>query len=151
MAKFLIIDDVPEDRTLLHLIINSQGNHEVLEAENGIDGLGLMRSQYPEIVFCDIKMLPMDGYMFAKAVQEIPELAGTEIIFYSAHFFDVPDPLNTAARVGVSHVILKTSEPMQMAEAVHSAITRAMHRKSQGISAGSPFGSQNAGNKDHYH
>lgn len=128
MAKILIIDNIPEDRLLLRIIIDSQGKHEVLEASNGLEGLNLMNSFSPDIVFCDIKMQPTDGYEFAKSVLDTPAFFGCEVIFYSAHFFDKPAPLEAANEVGVSHVILKTSEPIQMAEAVHSAISRSLRR-----------------------
>jgi CheY-like chemotaxis protein len=55
-ATILIVDDERNLRITLADILASRG-YEILEAENSVDALDMLRDQNPDLVFCDWKCL----------------------------------------------------------------------------------------------
>jgi two-component system nitrogen regulation response regulator NtrX len=80
--KVLIIDDERAIRRALKEILEYE-NCQVLEAENGKEGLELIRSNSLDVIFCDIKMPLVDGMELLEQVQregnEVP------IVMISGH------------------------------------------------------------------
>ena len=66
--KILIVDDNKTVRTLLSINLRKE-NFEVLEAENGVEGLDVVNEQMPDLVISDIIMPQMDGFEFCKQVR----------------------------------------------------------------------------------
>ncbi len=60
MAKILIIDDERAIRNTLREILEYE-DYEVVDVDNGVDGLELIRKDDYDLVLCDIKMNRMDG------------------------------------------------------------------------------------------
>jgi CheY-like chemotaxis protein len=60
MPRVLVIDDDPDVRGLLRLLLGEAG-YQVLEAGGGAEGLRLFRAAPAELVFCDIFMDGVDG------------------------------------------------------------------------------------------
>lgn len=60
MAKVLIIEDDPHTRELVRVYLDREG-HDVLTAENGIDGLRAAREEAPDIILLDLMLPGMDG------------------------------------------------------------------------------------------
>lgn len=82
MSKILVIDDERSIRNSMKDILSFEG-HEVSIAENGLEGLVAVKSDKPEVVFCDIKMPKMEGIEVLQRIKEIsPE---TSVIMISGH------------------------------------------------------------------
>lgn len=60
MTKILIIDDERAIRSTLKEILEYE-NYQVLDTDNGIDGLAIIKKEPIDLVLCDIKMSKMDG------------------------------------------------------------------------------------------
>ena len=60
MAKVLIVEDDPHTRELVRVYLDREG-HDVLTAENGIDGLRVAREESPDIILLDLMLPGMDG------------------------------------------------------------------------------------------
>ena len=60
MARILLIDDEKLIRALLRSVLEGAG-HQVSEAANGRDGLGLYRQQPVDLVITDIAMPERNG------------------------------------------------------------------------------------------
>ena len=60
MTKILIIDDERAIRSTLREILEYEG-YKVLDADNGADGIALIKKEKIDLVLCDIKMNQMDG------------------------------------------------------------------------------------------
>jgi twitching motility two-component system response regulator PilH len=74
MAEILVIDDEPQMRRLIARILTGAG-HEVHEAENGRDGIGLFHRVHPALVITDIVMPDMEGLeMIRELHQEAPTI-----------------------------------------------------------------------------
>ncbi|MCC5920607.1 MAG: sigma-54 dependent transcriptional regulator [Cyclobacteriaceae bacterium] len=82
MGKILIIDDEKSIRDALRDILLFE-DYQVDEAENGVKGLELLKSNRYDLALCDIKMPKMDGLELLTKAKE--ELINTEFIMISAH------------------------------------------------------------------
>ena len=60
MAKILLIDDMDAVRAAIGSVLRKSG-HDIVEANNGTDGLSLFQSEKPDIVITDIMMPSTDG------------------------------------------------------------------------------------------
>lgn len=72
-ARILIVDDDTDALAILKLSLKPAG-HNVIEAENGVQGLERCRDELPDLIISDIMMPIMNGIQFAQAVRaEFPE------------------------------------------------------------------------------
>jgi len=69
MAKILIVDDDASLREVIRLSLESAG-HEVIEAENGAQGVDYACAKLPDLVLCDVRMEKMDGYSTLLALRQ---------------------------------------------------------------------------------
>lgn len=69
MSKILVIDDERSIRNSMKDILSFEG-HEVVLAENGLEGLVAVKTEKPEVVFCDIKMPKMEGIEVLQRIKE---------------------------------------------------------------------------------
>lgn len=83
MNKVLIIEDQPQMRTNLTLMLQLNG-YEVTAAENGRAGLEAARAQKPDLILCDVMMPELDGYGVLEALRQDDETAGIPFIFLTA-------------------------------------------------------------------
>ncbi len=83
MSKILLVDDHSDIRRLIRITLGK--SFEVLEAEDGVTGLEIVRTQKPDLVVLDI-MMPgkLDGLQVLTAIKEDPELAATKVIMVTA-------------------------------------------------------------------
>ena len=60
MAKVVVIDDEPNIRTFLDMLLRPQG-YDVLLVDNGWRGLQLYRQEHPDVILLDLNMPELDG------------------------------------------------------------------------------------------
>lgn len=83
MATVLVIDDNADLRDMMRDMLALK-QHQVVTATNGKDGLNMVRTRKPDVIFCDIAMPQMDGFEVFHAIQADTELAGTPFVFLTA-------------------------------------------------------------------
>ena len=90
--KILILDDSPVARRIIRGILEKDG-HEVIEAQNGMEGLEILSKLLQEakeegmditdkvqLIVSDIEMPGMDGLTFTKRVKQHPEFSKIPVI-----------------------------------------------------------------------
>lgn len=82
MSKILIIDDERIIRSTLREILEYE-KYEISEAQDGEQGLKMMRDEDFDLVLCDIKMPKMDGIEVLEKAAEMDKLP--QFIMISAH------------------------------------------------------------------
>jgi CheY-like chemotaxis protein len=120
MAKILVVDDNAINRKLLIAQLSGDG-HLTLQASDGADGLDVAREQRPQLIISDILMPSMDGYAFVRALRREPELRGTPVIFYTAHYHE-REAHNLARSLGVSRVLVKPCPHAELIKAVEQVM-----------------------------
>ena len=86
-GKILVVDDEVHIRMLLEQTLEELEDDydiELLTAENGEEGLDLIRSERPDLVFLDIMMPYMNGYEVCQEVREAPDLSSVKVILLTA-------------------------------------------------------------------
>ena len=71
--KLLIVDDEELTRTGLISSIDwdSLGITEILQADDGVNGLEMARLHKPEIILCDVRMPRMTGIAMLERLEKI--------------------------------------------------------------------------------
>jgi DNA-binding response OmpR family regulator len=69
MAKILIVDDDPDIRDAASIILESAG-HEVVTAQDGLEGLELLKAEKPDMMILDLLMPKMDGFSVCRELQD---------------------------------------------------------------------------------
>ena len=83
--KVLVVDDDVVSRMMLMHLVDSCGNYDILEAEDGADAWRQLQGGLrPSIVFCDLRMPRLSGTELLARVRGAPELAGLPFVLVSA-------------------------------------------------------------------
>jgi CheY-like chemotaxis protein len=104
MAKILVIDDQPNVRMLLALLLQRQG-YEVICAENGWKGLQRYRQEHPDVILLDLNMPEMDGVTVLKEIRRV-DLKQPVIVLTGG---SAPETERQVRAHGVSEFIFKGS------------------------------------------
>ena len=67
--KILVVDDQEGIRYLLDIIARDAG-HEVIMAQNGLEGVEMCRTHDPDLIFMDIRMPIVDGIQAVKEIRK---------------------------------------------------------------------------------
>jgi DNA-binding response OmpR family regulator len=68
-ARILIVDDDPDIREALSIILESKG-YQVVTAQDGIEGLATLKAEMPNLLILDLLMPKMDGFAVCKELQD---------------------------------------------------------------------------------
>ena len=81
--KILIADD---ERALRVLIAGTLevGNYNILEADNGIEALDLVKRERPDLVILDVMMPGMTGYEVCKCIKTNSDIESTKVLILTA-------------------------------------------------------------------
>lgn len=80
MKRVLVVDDSLTVRLYLRQALESLGQVEVIEAQNGIEGLEKALLTPVDLFLVDVNMPMMDGYTFVREVRERAQLMSIPII-----------------------------------------------------------------------
>ena len=116
--KILIVEDDENIRELLRLYLEHEG-YEIVEAENGAEGLKQYKKENPDMLLLDVMMPVMDGWQVCK---EIRKDSKVPIIMITAKS-ETLDKVN-GLEMGADDYIAK---PLEMREVV--ARVRAVFRR----------------------
>ena len=75
----LIVDDSASFRQVVSIILRSAG-YDVVEAQDGKDGLAKLAQKRANLIISDINMPVMDGFEFLKAVKAMPDYKFTPVV-----------------------------------------------------------------------
>jgi len=84
MARILVIDDNYDMLSMLKIILEKQGNHEVTACTNGQEGLEAAFNEPPEVALVDVMMPGMSGYDVVKQLRSDPRTEKIGIIILTA-------------------------------------------------------------------
>lgn len=83
MARILIVDDQPLNRELLVAYLES-AQHEIIEAEDGLQALASCQPTLPDLVLLDVSMPGMDGFVVTRRLKELAGSAYLPVILVTA-------------------------------------------------------------------
>lgn len=117
--RIVLIDDNQDMVETMVVLLTMEG-HEVKSAYDGESGILLIKSERPDLVFCDIG-LPngKDGYAVARAIRSDPSLASTRLIALSGYGQDEDKKMSRDH--GCDGHLLKPVEFKDLANLIRSA------------------------------
>lgn len=80
----LVIEDYSDTRELLATLLRRNG-YNVIEAEDGVEGLLKASGTYPDLILMDLSLPAMDGVEAARRIHQMPKLSHTPIFAVSAY------------------------------------------------------------------
>ncbi|HEX8769280.1 MAG TPA: response regulator [Acidimicrobiales bacterium] len=79
-ATAMVVDDAPDIRRLLDLVLSMAG-HTVVEAAGGIEAVGMLRDgPLPDVVILDVQMPDLDGWDTLERLRADAHTAGVPVI-----------------------------------------------------------------------
>lgn len=126
MKSVLIIDDDKVFRTLMARTLVESG-WEVIEAEDGEEGLKLTLEKQPEIVICDLHMPRSNGFHFCRNIRSRRDMAGRIKIIIttgSAYATDKITALESGADAYLEKPIRMSELMRQLTDWVESGSSR---------------------------
>jgi len=83
MARILVVDDDPDIRRLLSMLLEGEG-HQVSDAPDGDRALEMISSQEPELIVLDVMMPKKDGYTVLKEMKASGVRDSTKVLVLTA-------------------------------------------------------------------
>ena len=114
----LLVEDELGIRETVKIFLKSQ-NYEVIEAENGREGLIALQNNDVHLAIVDIMMPVMDGLTMTMKLREVSDIP---VIFLTAKTEDI-DKI-TGLNLGADDYITKPFEPMELIARVNSNLRR---------------------------
>lgn len=119
-VRILLVDDSRMARRHIRRVLENMGFEDITEAENGVEGVELVREQEFDLIVTDYNMPEMDGKEFIQYVREESGQAGVPIMMVTS----VSDESRLAGvqQVGVSAICDKPFEPSNIRSVISSLI-----------------------------
>ncbi len=110
LLRVLIVDDVPEVRQDLHLLLQLTGAVQVIgEASNGAEAITQAEALRPDAVLMDLEMPVMDGFQAAREIKQ--RWPGCSVIALTIH--DGETERQRAVYAGIDAFVVKGT-PVQV-------------------------------------
>ena len=130
----LIVDDVPDNLSLLHDALDEAG-YTVLVATDGPSAIARARQARPDIVLLDAMMPGMDGFEVARRLKAAPDTAAIPIVFMTA----LTETEHVVAAFGAGGVdyVTKPIQPREVLAriAVHTQAARVQRQARNALDA----------------
>jgi len=122
MARVLIVDDSPTEMFTLKSMLEAKG-FEVLEAENGADGVALAREELPDVVLMDIVMPGLNGFQATRQLTKDDKTAHIPVIIVTTK--DQETDKVWGQRQGAKGYLVKPVTEDQLAQTIESVLAEA--------------------------
>ena len=121
---------VADDEGALRLLITGTleiGDYEIIEADNGLQALELVKLENPDLLILDVMMPGMTGYEVCKRVKTNPDIKDTKVLILTAKGQQTDK--EAAWEAMADFYLAKPFSPMQL----YSLVDDIFNRKAQKI------------------
>ncbi|WP_170482606.1 response regulator [Ruegeria arenilitoris] len=106
--RILVVEDQADNRRILRDLLGNYG-FEVLEAENGAQGVDRAIAEKPDLILMDIQMPELDGYDATRQIKKHP--IGTNIPIIAVTSFALSGDETKAREAGCDDYVAKPYSP----------------------------------------
>ena len=85
-AELLVVDDNPDNRLLLRMLLKSL-SVSVFEANNGATAMSVLDDRTPDVILMDLRMPGMTGYEVFDRIREVDRLKSVPVVAVTASAF----------------------------------------------------------------
>ncbi len=117
--RALTVDD---SRTMLAMLRHalSEAGFEVLQAEDGQQGLDVLRTEHVDVVITDVNMPVMDGIQFIREVRASGQFQSLPILILTTETSQ--EKRNEGKAAGGTGWIVKPFEPEKLISVIHRVV-----------------------------
>lgn len=135
--KILVIDDSRVIRMRVRDML-PQGNFDVIEAKDGVEGMEAIRGQRPNLIMLDFLLPRMSGWEVLQEIQSNPELQHIPLVLMSGRKEEVTEKVTEPFEY--FEFIQKPFEQKELIEAIKAAMVKARkpRRPAAGATATAP-------------
>ena len=120
VSTILVIEDYSDTRELLSALLRRRG-YDVIEAEDGVEGLLKAGWVYPDLILLDLSLPEMDGVEVARRIHAQAKLSRIPIFVVSAYLTEaVKADVNAA---GCVEIFSKPFDPELLGERIDAALS----------------------------
>lgn len=117
----MIVDDDQDDRQVLAETIHDvSAAYQIVEAQDGQEGLRMLAMTVPDLIFLDINMPLMDGFAMLAAVRKLTKYAMLPIIMYSTS--RRKEDVKKSLDLGASRFVVKPDTSLHVRKIVDEAL-----------------------------
>jgi DNA-binding response OmpR family regulator len=120
--KILVIDDSRVIRMRVRDML-PQGNFEVIEAKDGVEGMDAIRAQRPNLIMLDFLLPRMSGWEVFQEIQANPDLQRIPLVLMSGRKEEVTEKMSEPFEY--FEFIQKPFEQKELIEAIKAAMVKA--------------------------
>jgi two-component system, chemotaxis family, chemotaxis protein CheY len=122
LLKILLVDDNHYMRVLLAEILRAIGVKDIFEANDGAEGLQMMRDHTIDIVMTDLSMQPLDGIDFVRLLRNSPDSPNqmAPVIMITGH--STYARVHEAREAGVNEFLAKPLTARGVIERIHQVV-----------------------------
>ena len=120
--KILVVDDFPTMRRIIKNLLKQLGFQHIMEAEDGMNALDLLKEGSFDFVVTDWNMPGMSGLELLKAVRADAKLAALPVLMVTAE--SKREQIIEAAQAGVNGYIVKPFTAITLKEKIEKIFER---------------------------
>lgn len=117
MKRILVVDDDPNSRKIVELMLMSHG-FALLFAENGLDAVEVALHERPDLILMDMLMPLMNGHEATRRIKDHPSGASIPIVALTALAFE--SDRRDALQAGCDGYLSKPFNRRELVETVKS-------------------------------
>ena len=117
--KILVVEDSPTTRKVIVLTLKPKG-YVIVEARDGLEALGKINEERPDLVLLDIILPQMDGHRILAIIRKTPELRHTPVIMLTSRG-GMMDKVKSRLK-GSTDYLTKPFEPYDLIKTVQKHI-----------------------------
>ena len=117
MKRILVVEDTPDNRQIMRDLLTSAG-FEVIEAEDGADGIEAAVRHQPDLILMDMQLPKIDGYECARRIKAQPETQRIPIVAVTSYALSGDEAKARAA--GCNGYVAKPFSPRQLLATVRT-------------------------------
>lgn len=121
MPLIVVMEDDASTRVLVAAVLRKEG-YDVLAANDGAQGLALIREHKPDLVVSDVQMPVLDGFGVLEAVRADPETTSTPIILLTS--LQDRAHMRHGMTTGADDYLTKPFAPQELRDAVNSQLSK---------------------------
>src|SRR5499427_8749264 len=106
--RILVVEDDGDSRRILRDLLAS-ADYQMLEAEDGKQGIAVAEAQRPDLILMDIQLPLVDGYEATRRLKANPELRSIPIIVVTSYALSGDE--EKARRAGCDAYVAKPYSP----------------------------------------
>jgi two-component system cell cycle response regulator DivK len=109
--RILVVEDTEDNRQIMRDLLSSAG-YDLIEAQDGAEGVAMAKSQRPDLILMDIQLPVLDGYEATRRIKADPAISHIPVIAVTSYALSGDEAKTRAA--GCDGYVAKPFSPRQL-------------------------------------